>query len=63
MGGTSKWKLPRPLYLFRDMESLTYVDVSDIRNLQMAKCETLNNQDDLIVVILYKILGYGIIFH
>ena len=51
MGTTSKWKLPRPIYLFRDMKHMTFVDVSDINKLRNSQVPALNNQNDTILVI------------
>lgn len=51
MGTTSKWKLPRPIYLFRNIKNMTFVDVSDINNLRNSICPALNNQDDTLLII------------
>ena len=51
MGTTSKWKLPRPLYSFKDMENMTFVDISYDEKLKKSTSESICGYDDLFLVI------------
>lgn len=48
MGGTSKWKLPRPLYSLKDMRSLLFCDVDNMSNLAVDKYK---NENKVFVII------------
>ena len=48
MSGTSKWKLPRPLYSLKDMNSLLFCDVDNMSNLAIDKYE---NENKVFVII------------
>lgn len=50
MSGTSQWKLPYPIYLLRDMKSMTFVDTSFIRKLQM-DYPSISGHNDILLVI------------
>lgn len=49
MSGTSKWKLPRPLYSLKDMNSLLFCDVDNINDLEVDKYKDENK----VFVIIY----------
>lgn len=48
MSGTSKWKLPRPLYSLKDMNSLLFCDVDNMSNLAVDKYK---NENKVFVII------------
>ena len=48
---TSLWKLQRPVYTFRDMEKITFVDMSKNRNVLYSKTEQLANDDKIFLLI------------
>lgn len=45
------WKLPVSLYLFNEMENLTYVNVSNMNDLFYITDENIMNNDDLLIVV------------
>ncbi|MBQ2204940.1 MAG: hypothetical protein II411_03505, partial [Lachnospiraceae bacterium] len=51
MGTTSLWKVPRPLYLFRDMENISLIDISDANKIPDLKDERVTGKDDIILLI------------
>ena len=51
MGTTSLWKVPRPLYLFRDMENISLIDISDANKIPDLKDERVIGKDDIILLI------------
>lgn len=54
MGTTSKWKLPRPIYSFRNMKNLTFVDISNEEKLENSTDKSISNYNDLFLVIYTK---------
>ena len=48
---TSLWKLPTPLYVFKDMESMTFVDISNEDALANFSNKTIEGYNDLFLVI------------
>ena len=51
---TSIWKMPKILYNFRNMESLTFVNIRDINELMNNSNENISGFDDIFVVIFTK---------
>lgn len=48
---TSLWKLPTPLYVFKDMENMTFVDISNEDALANFSNKTIEGYNDLFLVI------------
>ena len=48
---TSLWKLPRPLYVFRDMKSISFADLSTNENILYFNDDRISKNDTLFVVI------------
>ena len=48
---TSLWKLQRPVYTFRNMEKITFVDMSKNRDVLYFKTDQLANDDKLFLLI------------
>ena len=48
---TSLWKLPTPLYVFKDMENMTFVDISNEDALASFSNKTIEGYNDLFLVI------------
>ena len=48
---TSLWKLQRPVYTFRNMEKITFVDMSKNRDVLYFKTDQLLNDDKLFLLI------------
>ena len=48
---TSLWKLPTPLFVFKDMENMTFVDISNEEALASFSNKTIEGYNDLFLVI------------
>lgn len=48
---TSLWKLPTPLYVFKDMENMTFVDISNEEAFASFSNKTIEGYNDLFLVI------------
>lgn len=48
---TSLWKLPTPLYVFKDMENMTFVDISNEEAFANFSNKTIEGYNDLFLVI------------
>lgn len=48
---TSIWKLPTPLYLFKNMKNMTFVDISNEEAIASFSNKTIEGYDDILLVI------------